>query len=205
MHNTLTTTLVADGRSDRALIPLIALLLDEHSKRPYRVHFAENLLVASLRLEDRAAAAVLSFPCDLLFVHRDSESLSFSSRADEISRSLALVAGLPPYVCVVPVRMTEAWLLVDEAAIRAAVGNPRGTTPLALPSPIKAESIDAKQTLFELLETASELGAQRRRRFVPEQFRHRVAELLSDVQLLRRLPSFRRFEETLVDCLSRLS
>jgi hypothetical protein len=34
---------------------------------------------------------------------------------------------------VVPVRMTKAWLTVDEAAIRKAARNPLGTAPLELP------------------------------------------------------------------------
>jgi hypothetical protein len=37
------------------------------------------------------------------------------------------------HIPVVPVRMTEAWLLADEFAIRSAPGNPNGTQSLDLP------------------------------------------------------------------------
>jgi hypothetical protein len=38
-----------------------------------------------------------------------------------------------PVVCVVPVRMMEAWLLIDEMAIRRVAGNPNGRIPIELP------------------------------------------------------------------------
>jgi len=52
----------------------------------------------------------------------------------------------------VPVRMTEAWLLFDEAAIRRAAGCPNGSMPLELPSLKTSEDIpDPKTILHEAL------------------------------------------------------
>ena len=43
--------------------------------------------------------------------------------------------GMPVrHVLVIPVRMTEAWLLIDELALRRAAGNPNGRNPLDLPA-----------------------------------------------------------------------
>ena len=107
------------------------------------------------------------YPCDLLFVHRDAEGVPHRSRVEEIEIAMQEVravhegAGLPPHVVVVPVRMTEAWLLFDEAAIRRAAGNPNGRVSLQLPPGDPEEIADPKQLLHDLLRTASELGGRR--------------------------------------------
>jgi hypothetical protein len=51
------------------------------------------------------------------------------------------------------------------------------------------------------LTTACEHGAQRRRKFNPEQYRYRVAELTTDLVALRKIPSFRKLEMDLIDML----
>jgi Domain of unknown function (DUF4276) len=192
--STLTATLVADGSSDyRALVPLITLLLDDITSLAFRINCAEGLGEGH-SLERRLPRAVELFPCDLLLVHRDAEGQSANHREEEIKRDLASAGVSVPHVCIVPVRMTEAWLLADESAIRAAVGNVQGSAALSLPLPHLIESAAAKETLFRALEAASELGANRRRRFQPAQYRHRVAEAMTDLVGLRALPSFQRFE-----------
>lgn len=62
----------------------------------------------------------------LAFVHRDSENQQPTARWTEIHDG-ARSGGLTcPVVPVIPVRMTEAWLLLDEAAIRQVAGVPGG-------------------------------------------------------------------------------
>jgi len=52
--------------------------------------------------------------------------------------------------------MQEAWLLLDESAIRRASGNPNEGMALTLPDPGGVECIaDPKTTLHELLTRAS--------------------------------------------------
>ena len=191
----LTSTLVADGRSDRVLLPLLERLLDEHCPGPYRSpHFAG--LPAGLPLTERIRQALDLYPCDLLFVHRDAERQSPASRIEEIQLALTGLAGRPASVSIIPVRMTEAWLLVDEAAIRAAAGNPTGKLALDLPSLKKIELLpDPKEVLFTALRTASERPPGRLRKFDPQERRHRITELIDDLDRLRRLPSFAHLEE----------
>lgn len=193
----LTSTLVADGSSDRVLIPLLELLLDEHCPGPYRSpHFVE--LPAGLPLIDRIRQALDLYPCDLLFVHRDAEKESPASRVEEIRDALARFGSAPVSVAIVPVRMTESWLLVDEKAIRTAAGNPSGKVVLNLPSTARIESLpDPKQVLFDALRTASELPPSRLRKFNPEGKRHRVTDLMDSLDRLRRLPSFQHLEHQL--------
>src|SRR5690606_40429727 len=58
-----------------------------------------------------------------LFVHRDADARDPTERLTEIDQAFKLIKS-PPYVRVVPVQETEAWLLVDESAIREHLGIP---------------------------------------------------------------------------------
>jgi hypothetical protein len=188
-------TLVADGASDRRmLMPLIEALMDQYCPGPFESRIADWLPEGTKTTAERVKATVQFYPCDVLFVHRDAESAEPAQREAEIRHGLEGLPAAPSLICVVPVRMTEAWLLTSEIAIRAAVGNPQGVAALKLPPLAKVESVDAKVVLLRALEVAKGLGPHRSRRFRPEAYRHRVAELLDDLTQLRQLPSFNHLE-----------
>jgi len=91
--------------------------------------------------------------------------------------------------------MTEAWLLVDEAAIRRAAGRPSGREPLALPAPRQLERLaDPKEALHRALIVASGRTGRRSRRFRPERAVHRLAEYVEDWSALRTLEALRELE-----------
>jgi hypothetical protein len=91
--------------------------------------------------------------------------------------------------------MQEAWLLIDQAAIRRAAGNPNGTADLVLPAVGLIESItNPKGLLYELLKAASELRGRRLKKFRPDKHVRLIAEIISDFSPLRQLPAFRRLE-----------
>lgn len=196
------TGLVADGTSDRALIPLIKLLLKEHLQIPFEE--PQFIDVERHNLTEKIKHATEKFSLDVLFVHRDSENEDWDKRAKEIEKSTPTTNQIP-IVPVIPVKMTEAWLLADAFAIRSAVGNPNSKVALALPNHKKIEQSSAKPILLEALAAACELGLNRRRRFKPEQYRQRVAELVSDLESLRKIPSFKRLEIDLIPHLQRLN
>lgn len=197
----LTYTLVADGPSDRCLGPIInwtlagaapsdALLID--------AQFADfrDVPDAPQDLTERIRRAVREFPCDVLFVHRDAEREAPVRRREEIEAA-ARAVGVQPVVCIVPVRMTEAWLLFDEAAIRRAAGNPNGKVALRLPALQKLEALpDPKAVLQDALVTASETSGRKLKLFQRDlrTLRYRVAELIEDFSPLRSLPAFQGFE-----------
>jgi hypothetical protein len=207
-------TLLADGSSDRVLIPLLTRLIEE--TRPDIAAQGDFADFGYFRfpprdLADRIRAAIEYFPCDLLFVHRDAEREHHDVRSTEIQNALAMVrrqGQLPvPTVCIVPVRMQEAWLLVDEAAIRIAAGNPDGRMPLNLPAPNRIEDIpDPKEVLFAALRIASGKRGRRLKGLPVGTLRHRVADLMEDITGLRTIPAFAALEEalalTLADCKS---
>ncbi len=188
-------TLLTDGSSDAILVHPLTWMLQQHCR------FAINGTWADLRrlpkppkdLRSRIAAALDLFPCDVLFIHRDAEGETLDSRVAEIE---AAVAGLEnPLVPVVPVRMQEAWLLIDEPALRRAAGNPNGRISLRMPVIDRLEGIpDPKGLLHDLLLDASELTGRRRKKLNPGRQAMRLGELIEDYSPLRRLTAFRHAE-----------
>ena len=194
-------TLVGDGPSDRCLLPIINWALGQiEGVREFgfipQVADPRDPQAAGSGLAERVRQAVRVNPCDLLFIHRDAEKEPLEKRVAEIRQ--ASRGELPPHVPVVPVRMTEAWLLIEEKAIRSAADNPNGEAPLPLPLIRRLESIaDPKRALRECLLSASGKKGRRLdqfRRDLPGRV-YRVAELIEDFTPLRSLSAFRRFEE----------
>lgn len=186
-----------DGPSDRRLVPLIRWTLLEHTKQVIQVGVADVSLIHrnGRRLDQKLPAALDLYPSDLFVIHRDAERQGAAERENEIQTA---ITGLPMPVAVamIPVRMQEAWLLIDEAALRTAAGNPRGRVRLdAFPKVGQLEDIpDPKDLLTRLLLTASETSGRRRDRFNVGAAVDRLSELINDYSALRALPSFVRFE-----------
>ncbi|MBX3274586.1 MAG: hypothetical protein KF729_30250 [Sandaracinaceae bacterium] len=200
-------TLLADGTSDRALEQVVSWALRRAGERVEQASWADfSFAVTPPRtLRDRVREAIRLYPCDLLFVHRDAEALPRADRRDEIRDAVASACDY--YVPIVPVRMTEAWLLHDEAAIRQASGNPSGSAELNLPAASAIERIaDPKSVLSETLLSATELTGRRRdrkRRELPK-MRRRVADLIDDFGPLVGVPAFDSFLADLAEALEGL-
>ena len=206
----LTCTLLADGPSDSVLIGLLRWLLLEHTdKTAINIEFEPKNHLTSLGHSSYSAsikAAVDLFPCDLLFLHRDTEKKTRSDRINEIDRAIQ-EADLPRqmHVCVIPIRMTEAWFLFHEQAIRGASGNPNGKISLELPPLKKVENLpDPKAILDNLILQASGLGKRRLERLRPENRRKIIPDFISDYSPLRNLSAFRALETDVKKALSSL-
>ncbi len=196
MTKSLRYTLVGDGTSDRALLPLLRwTLLRTGTPLPLDASWADPRRIAAGGggLAARLQSALDLYPCDLLFVHRDAEKQEPEARREEIQAALSSLNAAPPALCVVPVRMTEAWLLSDETAIRRAADNPNGSVSLSLPSVRELERLpDPKQRLNELLRVACDLHGRRLDQFKRDEStrRVRVADLIQDFAPLLSLPAF---------------
>ena len=188
------TILVTDGSSDALLVRILQWLLTRITLAEIEVRWADirGLQKKPRSLGERLRASVRMYPCQLLFVHRDAENQDPQLRYEEVLG--ANDTGLA-HVCVVPVRMQEAWLLHDEAAIREAADRPSGTDPLDLPPYRRWENLpDPKLTLHTALRTASGATGRRAKRFNPARATHRLSELITDWSPLRDLPSFALLE-----------
>ncbi|HEY0511655.1 MAG TPA: hypothetical protein VGH73_07115 [Thermoanaerobaculia bacterium] len=170
--------LVGEGPSDEGLIPHLENLCIElgatevtgtapdfqRLESPIRKTVIDKLQ-AALQLEPTA---------NLFFVHRDADSKNPVPRYTEISTAAGICDLKASWVAVVPVQETEAWLLLDEAAIRSVAGHPRGRSPLGLPHPREVEEIaKPKERLKEVLVIASELSGRRLAKFRKEFSNHR--------------------------------
>jgi len=195
-------TLVSNGSSDRALIPILTWALREKGGvTRIQAEWADlgRLSKPPQTLRDRILKATELYPCDLLFVHRDAERQEPEKRYEEIRNAIheATSQGFrTPAVCVVPIQMTEAWLLFDEAAIRRAAGNPNGKNPLNIPGLSEIEQIpDPKDILFGILREASGLTGRRLKKYNLAESRIRITELISDFSPLRQLCAFQKLEK----------
>ncbi|BAY27949.1 hypothetical protein NIES2100_77760 [Calothrix sp. NIES-2100] len=195
-------TLLSDGSSDKALIPILTWLLQEN-----QIECAIQSNWADLRrlskppktLSARIISSLDFYPCDLLFIHRDAEKELPEKRIAEIreavEETVIKTVTMPPHICVIPVRMQEAWLLFDEAALRMAAGNPHGRQPLQLPDLDRLEKLpDPKDTLHGLLSQASGLTGRRLKQFSANERVHRLSEIINDFSPLRALSAFQVLE-----------
>jgi hypothetical protein len=200
---TIRYTLLSDGSSDRMLMPILGWLLCQHCPE----HAIESVWADLGRLpqppkvlpERIKTTLDLYSPCDLLFIHRDAEKECYEIRHAQIINALD---GLetPPAICVIPVRMLEAWLLFDEPAIRKAAGNPNGRFPLDIPSLDSVERLpNPKQVLFDMIGKSSEFTGARLKKLKSSLHRsaHLVSQNIEDFSPLRNIKAFKNLENEL--------
>jgi hypothetical protein len=192
---TLRFTLVAEGTSDRVLIPILRwMLLRHHPEFEWMGQTADlhELPRPPRSLPQKIATASELFPADVIFIHRDSDREAPANRRREISDAIDSLRDSPArhWVPVIPVRMTEAWLLVSETALRSASGNPNGRTPLPFPSWRDLEAIpDPKAVLQNLLVDASGLSGRRRKKINFSAQRARIPDFYENWETLLNLSS----------------
>lgn len=196
----LRVTLRAEGPSDDMLLPIIRWSLHRHfGEIPVDDRLADTrqLRETPHTLAEKIAAAERLFPCDVLFIHLDADKDPLLKRRQIASAVAELRAEgfVTPHICIIPVRESEAWVLIDEAAIREAAENRRGKVKLHLPSRKKLETVaDPKAALDELIRTASELTGRAWDKFIGRFRPFWVADCITDYSPLLDLPAFRAFD-----------
>jgi hypothetical protein len=189
---TFQATLVTDGSSDVVLVRILEWLIARLTTTEIGIRWADlrGLSKKPQGLGERILVATRLYPCQVLFVHRDAENQDPKLRYAEVQ--VANTTGLG-HVCIV--RMQEAWLLHNEAALREAADRPSGTDPLDLSTAARWEQLpDPKATLYTALRTASGATGRRAKRFKPARAAHRLAELITDWSPLRSLTAFAQLE-----------
>lgn len=184
MTRQLSYEIIADGGTDRALAPILEWAIHQHDPtvEVLEPEFAKrkgSVKDFFMHREPRA---------QLTFAHRDAEALSHEERLREF-----LSIDHPNLVPVVPVRMTETWLLVDKEAICAAAGNP--SAQITLPELHSLETLsDPKEVLHELLLQASNLNGRRRKSF-SERIVERRIDVARRIRAWENLCSLDSFKE----------
>ncbi|MFC9475943.1 hypothetical protein ACFTS5_27480 [Nocardia sp. NPDC056952] len=172
---------VCEGSSDQPLAAIVERLFIEHDIN-LRLSNPDFGLLPKVGKDvgSTVGAGLRLFggSVDLVAVHRDADNAGAMSRRLEIEKAIEANRYNGITLPVVPVRMTEAWLLLDEAAIRRVAGVPNGKVKLGLPRHNRVESDpDPKQTLRRCLLEASECTG-RRREMVAKRFSHHRRQLL---------------------------
>ncbi|OKI24763.1 DUF4276 family protein [Streptomyces sp. CB03911] len=205
---TLRVLFLGEGSSDEGLVPHIERIAAELDVPVAVSSPALDWIsppVGHSVADKLRAVRGLSDTYDLAVLQRDADRGPDQDRRDEIAAAVRTEWPGLAHMPVVPVRMLEAWLLLDEQAIRQVAGNPNGRMDLQLPRPSTVERIpDPKQQLKETLALAS--GAKGRRlaelqkRFPRN--RHRLFELLDQEGPVSQVPSWHRFVTDLTTALT---
>jgi hypothetical protein len=196
--NPLYFTLNGDGPSDAMLIPVVRWVLRDRLGPDVAIN--DRFVYHSSPLVRRVEVAIReSGGCDLIVIHRDAERADgHTARVAEITEAVRKlsdsIAEFPPHVCVVPVRMSEAWLLFNESAIRRAAAKPNGRADLNLPRRDYDRLSDPKTLLGTALDRASELSGRKLANFQRDRRPEWVARRIEDFSPLRQLAAFRVFE-----------
>lgn len=200
---TLRYTLIADGSSDKVLLRIIKWSLDSYyPKMATEQNFADFRQFPNppKTVGQKVKQAKDYFPYDILFIHRDAEkndNAMVDKRIEEIKREIG-IEEFERTVCIIPVRMMEAWLLINEDAIKKAAGNRSYNQPINLPAPkVLDKEKNPKEILHTLLRNASGLKGRRLSTFNPHSAVHLVAEFIDDYSPLRQTKAFNAFESEL--------
>ena len=203
--NDIRFTLSTDGPSDAVLLHHLQWLLRQHldDEITIQAQWADLRSVSAKpkKLSEKITVSLQLYPCDLLFIHRDAEKQESSDRFDEISKAISEITIDTPFICVVPVRMTEAWLLFNEKAVRRASGNPNGRERIEIPYADVEKLADPKVFLYGILRNASGLRGRKLKNFDTRSSMHRLAEYIDDFSPLRSVSAFKKLEKDLVNVL----
>jgi len=198
-------TLVADGSSDRALVPILRWALRQQLNAKPAVEFADlrKLPQRPRALSDRIARGVELYPCEILFVHRDAERETLDKRLQEIQGALESIHENIPWIGVVPIRMQEAWLLIDANALRKAADGTDKRLPVLPPIKRLEDLPDPKQKLRDLMRQAGGASGRKLKKFNRdlEERIQRLAETIDDFSPLRQLSAFQRLEKDIQEVL----
>lgn len=202
---------IADGPSDLPLAGHLELLCAGHGVEVQVTPVDPRTLEGAGRTVERRIRFLLDqgVDPDLVFVHRDAEGQDAAARAAEV-RAGANSAGIEVnrVVPVIPIRMTEAWLLIDEMEIRRVAGRPSGTNALGLPSVAAVESVaDPKALLASALLAAAQPSGRRRRAQFERDFGRNRALLLQRLDVdgpINNLNAWQQLKEDIAAVLSQL-
>lgn len=213
----LASALYAEGPTDYAFLrPLLRRACEDlciHQARgPVEIG---DVLELDTRPEDRnksRAECIVGAAIDsragwhVLFIHADADGDGVRARAERITpavRQLEAELGTHhSWVAVVPVQMTDAWLLADFQRLREVLGTTLDASQLGIPT--RGPSIERIADPKQALESAWRIVHGRRRRA------HRLSSIYQplgeQIQLveLRKLEAYVEFERELAAALRRL-
>ena len=190
MSRQLTFSVIADGGTDRLLVPIIQWAI-------HRLDPEVDILEPEFTKRSGSIKDFLStYTTDvmLVFVHRDSENMTLSERLKEFESTSG--SNVVP---VVPVRMSEAWILFNARAISRAAGSSARMVAVPGIGEIESSSNPKRHLNGLLIEAAGNPSGRRGKSFRRSLISRRVsvASFISDYSPLEQLAAFRHFQRSL--------
>ena len=203
--------LISEGSSDNGLIShLEAVCIYAGADEARGVAFDRRRLppVGGKVADKLRAAMILEPQANLFLIHRDADSLDPSARHEEIRQAVNDCRLQRPWVAVVPIQETEAWLLLDAPAIRRIASKPNGTRPLGLPTADTVESMSRpKERLQQAIFDANPVTGRRHEKLKRDFPTHRqiLLQRLPISGEIRSVPSWQRMKDDLTAALAEIT
>lgn len=208
---TLVSALYTEGPTDEKFLPIIIQRTIQQiliKRGRMTVDILEPILLRRLvdhksygtQAERILRAARLAAGYHTLIIHADADHASSQKALTErIQPGLELVQQSQDRVCgqvlpLIPIRMTEAWMLADPATLQDVIGT--NVLPQTLGLPERAEQVQSipnpKQTLNQAIQNALAHQSRRRRRLQPGALYEPLARQLS-LERLNQVPAYQQF------------
>jgi len=216
--STLVMALYVEGRPDERFLPIVIQRTVERilaQRGRTIVDVLEPVVLArsidrrfQTRVDRILEAARRSAGYHALIIHADADHPTPERAMEErIRPGFEQVRNAQERVCdklvpIIPVRMTEAWMLVDSEALRMVIGVSADTQMLALPTrPRQVESdLDPKQTFRQAVQNALVHRSRRRRRIDLGAIYEPLARQIN-MERLNEVPAYQQFVSDMTDTL----
>jgi hypothetical protein len=215
----LVLALYAEGETDGRFLPPIIQRTTLKVLRQFEIKAVEvsfrnlsRISTSTNRNECILEAARRAYECNILFVHSDADHPT-RERAylERFLPGYELVQRTQGTICkslvpIIPVRMTEAWMLAaDHALFQEIIGTNMRPQELGLVNRARqVESIqDPKQALRQILQRAGSHSSRRHQNTDIHPLYLALGRRI-DLDRLYNVPSYRRFVEDLTEALARL-
>jgi len=220
MNNTLVIGLYAEGVTDIRFLSKVILRVTEQiilNRGSSVVSVLEPFPIEVEKTNDRIQeirqAAAKATGYNILIIHADADDKTdkkaFKERIipgfDSVQqdKSGTLCKNL---IAIVPVQMTEAWMLADKEVLKEELGTHKNNQELGLTFPLKqVEKIaDPKSKIQEIIKIAfKDLPTRRKRKIQIGSLYLPLGQQVS-LDILEQLPSYLKFKENLTNALIRL-
>lgn len=210
--------LYAEGRTDERFLPVIIQRAADQILRQYTIAPVEVLeplsLEAGSEADDRAecilSVARQAHGYHALIIHADADAPANGDALQyRYEPGRQLVEASEDDVCgdllpIIPIRMTEAWMMADFDAFQDVVGTGLSADDLGFPNrPHQVETIQDPKHELNIALSRIFSGRRRRRKAHLGQYYEPLARHVR-LDELKRVPAFRQFTRDLIDALKNL-
>jgi len=211
--------LYSEGSTDQRFLQIVIRrtarhVLEQHGRRSVNVPRVEPIKINKIGLRQDECilqAAYEAARYHILIVHADADHPTRDKALSErYQPGYERVQQIDVKICknlfpVIPVYMTEAWMLADLEALRDVIETDMRPQELRLPRKAKQVELDTdpKQTLKEVLQKAYAHKSRRHRR-IDLDFLYEPLALRINLGRLSEVPAYQQFKADLIFALKKL-